>query len=266
MGAYAAGAGAIIGGIGSIFGANEARKKKNQLTDLANTPGLDIDSEIANALGSDVKNLSGASTVAGGVNASNSAQMKALLEAGIPGYEGLSAQNLANIGSELRGELPPDVQAAIERATAGRALAGGYGGSEAARNLTSRDLGLTSLGLTQRGGTDLSRVLQTTPLPGLVGAQNFLGPSISDRIGIRSNERTQRLQMLSGSILAPSGMDVIANYLQKTGGALMGAGTTGGLGIGGSGGSGIAEAPTYYGSGNIGGTIQPYGGMYGTGE
>jgi hypothetical protein len=217
-------AGGVIGGIGTLLGSQEARKQKNQLKDLANTPGLDIDTEVANALADYQKSLPAAEQISGQVNQGNAANLRAMLGMGIPGYEGLQAQDLSNIGSELRGELPPDVQSAIERATAGRALAGGYGGSQAARNLTSRDLGLTSLNLTQRGGTDLSRVLQTTPLPGLVGEQNFLGPSISDRLGIRSNERTQKLGLMSKSILSPSDMQVISQFLVQQGSALEGSG------------------------------------------
>lgn len=251
MGAYAAGAGALEAGIGTIFAAGEARKTRNMLKDLANTPGLDIDAEIAAAQAGYQKALPGATEIAGGVNAANSAQMRALLAAGIPGYENLQALDLANISAELQGNLPPDVQAAIERATAGKALAGGYGGSQAARNLTARDLGLTSLNLTQRGGTDLSRVLQTTPLPGLVGAQSFLGPSIADRIGIRSNERTQKLAMMSKSILSPTDLAVIAQHLQQEGGQLesMGLGSLGGGGGASSGtsaGSGFSSSPSSF--------------------
>jgi len=253
MGAYGAIIGGAIGSVGTLLQSQEARKQKNQLKDLANTPGLDIDSEIANAYAAYEKSLPEAQRITGQVNQGNSAAMRQLLSSGIPGYEGLQAQDLANIGSELRGELPPDVQAAIERATAAHSVAGGYGGTQVGRNLTARDLGRTSLDLMQRGGTDLSRVLQTTPLPGLVGVQSLMGPSISDRIGIRSNERTQKLQMLTKSVLSPSDMQVISQFLVEQGAALQGAGM-------GSMGAGFGSSGASSGGGGL--NIQPGGANY----
>jgi hypothetical protein len=53
--------------------------------------------------------------------------------------------------SYLSGQIPQDVQDQIQRATAQQAMSGGYAGTQMARNLTSRDLGLTSLDLQQKG-------------------------------------------------------------------------------------------------------------------
>lgn len=62
-----------------------------------------------------------------------------------------------NANQELRGEIPADVQASIQRASAQNALTGGFGAdSGVGRNLTSRDLGLTSLNLTQMGAQGLT--------------------------------------------------------------------------------------------------------------
>lgn len=69
--------------------------------------------------------------------------------AGIPGLEDIENQSVANLKSWLAGELPGDVQSAIQRGSNATAYAGGYGGSGMGRNLTARDLGLTSLQLQQ---------------------------------------------------------------------------------------------------------------------
>jgi hypothetical protein len=53
--------------------------------------------------------------------------------------------------SYLNGIIPQDVQDQIQRDTAQQAMTGGYAGTQMARNLTSRDLGLTSLDLQQKG-------------------------------------------------------------------------------------------------------------------
>lgn len=69
--------------------------------------------------------------------------------AGIPGLSDIENQSVANLKSWLAGELPSDVQSAVERGSNAAAYAGGYQGSGMGRNLTSRDLGLTSLQLAQ---------------------------------------------------------------------------------------------------------------------
>lgn len=53
----------------------------------------------------------------------------------------------------LQGEIPEDVQAQVEQISAERAIQGGFGfgDSQAARNLVARDLGLTSLDITNQG-------------------------------------------------------------------------------------------------------------------
>jgi hypothetical protein len=55
--------------------------------------------------------------------------------------------------SYLSGIIPQDVQDQIQRATAQQSLQGGYGGTQMARNLTARDLGLTSINLQNQGVT-----------------------------------------------------------------------------------------------------------------
>lgn len=60
-----------------------------------------------------------------------------------------------NTAAQLRGEIPTDVSGQIQRNTAEQSIFGGYGGSDMARNLTSRDLGLTSLDMMQRGNQGL---------------------------------------------------------------------------------------------------------------
>lgn len=62
-----------------------------------------------------------------------------------------------NTGSYLRGEIPADVLAQIGRTSAFRSLQGGFQGSQMAKALTARDVGLTSLDLTKRGGDSLQQ-------------------------------------------------------------------------------------------------------------
>ena len=68
---------------------------------------------------------------------------------------GVLMKQITQIGSlassYLNGVIPQDVQDQIQRATAQQSIQGGYGGTEMARNLTARDLGLTSMQLQQTG-------------------------------------------------------------------------------------------------------------------
>lgn len=90
-------------------------------------------------------------------NLANMPDIMALLEKILPGYGEMVAQGSKNTLSLLKGEIPKDVQAAIQRSSAFKSLQGGYGGSSMARALTARDLGRTSLDLTEMGGNAAQR-------------------------------------------------------------------------------------------------------------
>lgn len=78
-------------------------------------------------------------------------QITQMLQSIIPGYSGMVTTASGNISDELAGKVPSDVSSAVQNSDAARALGGGYAGSGAHGNLVARDLGLTSLDLTQKG-------------------------------------------------------------------------------------------------------------------
>lgn len=57
----------------------------------------------------------------------------------------------------MRGEVPLDVQRTLARSGAFQSLQGGFGGSGMDRNLRARDMGLTSLDMSQRGEANAQR-------------------------------------------------------------------------------------------------------------
>ncbi len=68
------------------------------------------------------------------------------------------------VSSQLNGEVPPDVAAAVQRRAAAQSLLGGYGGgSGLGRNLSLRDFGLTSLGVQQQGLANFSSLASLAP-------------------------------------------------------------------------------------------------------
>jgi hypothetical protein len=121
---------------------------KPQVPDL---PSLNLTTEQQKALASNLQQLPTAEKIAANVDLFNQQQIDQMLEHVIPNYRAITGQISQNIASLTAGEVPTDVSEALQRSTAAQALSGGYGGTESGRNLFARDLGLTSLDLTQRG-------------------------------------------------------------------------------------------------------------------
>lgn len=90
-------------------------------------------------------------------NLANMPDIMALLEKIMPGYGEMLKQGGMTTNSLLRGEIPQDVQDQVRRSSAFKALGGGYGGSGMSRALTARDLGRTSLDMTQLGANAAQR-------------------------------------------------------------------------------------------------------------
>ena len=139
-----------VGLVGSAAGAgmqaSSASAARKQARDAANLPGINIGS----VLGESSLNAPRAREMEAERNAFNRAQLLESLGIQIPGYQEGQAQRTQNALALLRGELPPDVAAQIQRRAAGQALEKGFAGSAAGRNLVLRDLG--------RGSYDAARL------------------------------------------------------------------------------------------------------------
>lgn len=103
------------------------------------------------AISANLAAMPGAKDLVGQANIFSRDQINQMLSSVIPDFQGITATASSNIASMLRGEVPSDVSTAVQNSAAARALGGGYAGSGMGRNLVARDLGLTSLDLTQRG-------------------------------------------------------------------------------------------------------------------
>ena len=114
-----------------------------------------------------------------GLNLFNQSQLQYLLGQAVPGYQGMVGQMGANVASELQGNVPIDVQNQIQRFSAQQGITSGIGGGGGlgaagapfqlgVKDITARDLGLTSLSMMQQGQSGLSNLL------GL--AKNYLMP------------------------------------------------------------------------------------------
>ena len=230
----AIGVGVVASGAGAAVGANQASKDRAGARGAANLPGLDIPAAVGEAeqLTPRTRELEAQR------NAFNRAQLLESLGIQVPGYQEAQAQRTQNAMALLRGELPPDVAAQVQRQAAGRALAGGYAGSQAAQNLTARDLGRTSLALQQAGGQQFANILGTTPLAPLSNYE-FTPQMIAS---IRADERAKKQAALLGSYNMASAGGVGSQALGSLGSGLTNLGFSalgqGGFGAGGGGGGG----------------------------
>lgn len=131
---------------------------------------------LENTINTNQGALPGATKLAGGINTANQGILSGMFESLAPSW----LKTLSNIGKNneaaTRGEVPKDVEDALARSSAGKALTGGYSGSGMGANLSARDLGLTSLDLTRRGQTDTQNFgsfLRGTAMPNLVGVESM---------------------------------------------------------------------------------------------
>jgi hypothetical protein len=118
------------------------------------------------------------------LNQFNMTQLQRLLNQALPGYQDLVGTMTRNTQALLRGEIPQDVQDQIRTAGAETSMRGGFAGSEAARTLTARDLGLTSLQLEQQGETQAGNLIsmgRNYLMPQMVNPTSLL--PLSDLIG-----------------------------------------------------------------------------------
>jgi len=213
----------IIGGAlllgGTAVSANAAKQKKKGMMNIANTPGLDLGAQI----GESASLAPQTQALEAQRNVFNREQMQAMLEASIPGYGEMQKQRGTTALSLLRGELPQDVAEQVARRSATRAVAGGYGGSQAGTNLTARDLGRTSLDLMRLGSQEAQGLISGTPMAQPV---NFMFTP-ADIAGLRSSERTQKLSMQMQAMGMPGPGEIWGKQMQQTGGSILSMGMNG---------------------------------------
>lgn len=221
MGA-ALGVGAALQLGGAILGGEAAQRTKQQLNNIAETPGIDSQAVTMEALRAMLANTPLAQEVVREQNTFNQGEMDRLMELRLPGFGALQKQRMNNAASLSRGELPPDVAALVQRKAASKAVAGGYGGSGAARNLTLRDFGITSLQAMEDGDRLANSVIGSSPVAEIASLARYSGLTPQELIGMRSAERYDRMDRKTLAAGAPSRQGVWGKSMQDAGGALSG--------------------------------------------
>ncbi len=92
-------------------------------------------------------------------------QVRAPYLANLPNYAGMVGQRSANTTSLLRGEVPADVTRLIQQRGAERGVSTGMTGGPNMNASWLQALGLTSLGLMDKGSQQLSQSIADTPVP-----------------------------------------------------------------------------------------------------
>lgn len=206
-----------VGAIGSLAGgamsASSASASRRQARDAANLPGIDI----GQVMGESSLNAPRAREMEAQRNAISRDQLLESLGIQIPGYQQGQAQRTLNAMSLLRGELPPDVAAQIQRKAASQAVQGGYAGSAAGRNLVARDIGRTSLDMTNLGAQQFANIIGTTPMAPLANYE-FTPQQIA---ALRGGERGAQQQALLGVAGMPSATGVAGQAFGSLGSGLI---------------------------------------------
>lgn len=114
-------------------------------------PRVDIEKEQQDAISGNIDSLPILQKLAAQTNEFNASQIETQLERAIPGYRNLVNQGTENVSSMLSGELPEDVSRLLKQRAAEAGVALGTSGSQFNKYDELRNLGLTSLDLTQRG-------------------------------------------------------------------------------------------------------------------
>ena len=171
----------------------------NALTPKLKLPefkSIDVGTEAGKAVANNQKNLAGIENLGSNVNKYNQSELNKQLQALIPNLDQINSNVSKTLASETAGELPADVQSAIERSGAARALSGGFGGSQRQGNLTSRDLGLTSLDLKTKGMDSAARWIasarSTQAAPMFDATSMFVNPAL--QLQSDTSERNAQFQ------------------------------------------------------------------------
>lgn len=205
-------------------------------------PLVDIEGEQKASINQNLQALPKLQTLATRINDFQSDEIMRLLEKNLPGFSNMLREGTETIQSQLRGEIPEDVARNVSRNALERSRAGGYAGSEFSGNLEARDLGLTSLDITNRalGYAERWMAQAAARTPTFDFTRMFISPQERINIKLRENEQVFSRNMLHNRIKAlPSNEERAAgaffDNVEELGQSALGAYAGGAMGGGGSG-------------------------------
>jgi hypothetical protein len=214
---------------------------------------VDPQDEQYKAIEGNIAELDQLAKLSSGSNAIATKDLLTSMETLTPGTTALRDKTTSTISSYLGGELPQDVIDQTRRLSAEAGVLGGFGpDSGMGRALTSRDLGLNTLNLVDRGlNLAQSWIQQTYQMaPKFDFTSMFVTPreqietQVENNRGLQ-NQRQQELNMKAQKSAAP--WAALSQGAGMVAGAFSGGGAGGGIAgmFGGGGGSSAAPASAY---------------------
>ena len=162
--------------------------------------------EQAAAVSGNEQNLPAIQRLTGQYNKFSIEQLQSMLNTMMPGYNQMASQVGTNLNAQLKGQLPPDVVNRIQDANAAKAISGGYGGSGMHGARTARDLGLSSLQLTQTAMDSASRWMALNAQmaqPFMLNPSSmFISPQQRIEYTFRNNENQWNRDWLANQVKA----------------------------------------------------------------
>jgi hypothetical protein len=226
-------------------------------------PSITLPQQQGQAIAANTASLPASETMASGANLFNEQQIQSMLKLEFPNMASATGNISSNIASETAGQLPADVSQAVWDSGAAKALGLGVGGSGAGADLVAKDLGLTSLQLTEQGLSDAEGWMKTSASlfePSMVTAQSmFISPEQQYQATNQQNEQQWNVKWLGNQIAAQGNplMGALGGLLGSAGDAaasfFTGGLASGALGGGGGGGDTSAYDAAYGGIGLGGG-------------
>lgn len=234
---------------------------------------VDPTAEQTAAIKGNQQNLPGAENLASNLNTFNQQQILGMLKNSIPGFDNILGQTSKTLQSQLRGEIPTDVSRAVSDNAASRSFGVGTSGSGFSRNLTARDLGTTSLAITNNAISSSERWLSgvaSMTMPQLANPSSmFITPQQRIDAAFKNNANQWNVNWLQNQVKAmPSpveqaeagGLEAFGSLLDSVGSSYLG-GMMGGMGSpGGTPASGAADANSGGGGWGWGGSAGGAGG------
>ena len=204
-----------MGFLGDLFGSKPTVPTWNNIS---------LDQSQTQAVGANQASLGSIENLATGVNTFNQQQLTELMNNIMPGFSGMASTASKNISDELSGKIPTDVSQAIQSSDAAKALTGGFGGSGLAGNLTAKDLGLTSLDLTNQGLSSLeswSGQIDKMFAPGEFNVSSmFISPQDEFTSTMQNQEQEMQQQWMTNQVAAMG--DPVTQGLWNMGTSMLG--------------------------------------------
>lgn len=230
---------------------------------------IDLTKTLSDVNTANISSVPQVAQFASQVNQLSSEELMKQLERLVPGYQDLLKSGMSTISSQLRGEIPLDVQRQIKQYSAETAAQGGVSGNFAS-NITAENLGRTSLDLSNKALDTASRWIAQADALAKATTVDFNNLFVNAAQGIavsQFNEQARYSRELLANKIAsmPSPMDqALTGALESFGsildsaGSMMMGGMGGGGGIGGMMGGGGGGSPSVD-------AMTKYAAMYGEG-